>query len=170
MQKLVEGLSGAHEGGDAELTLDLHGALQAALTEESGAPAVGEAIGALLQHAPHVTELDVGGAKFGAAGIAPVARALAENHSLAHLGIAACCLGPGLDGAKRLAAAIRQNGDLLSLDVRHNGLDAAAIKLLKSAASARPRSNGGKREPLDVRTEPQAFLPPGSMVQRTPRE
>ena len=172
LQKLVEGLSGGHDGADYEgLTVDLHGALAAALqARATDASNAGEAIAALLQHAPYVAELDVGACPLGAGGVAPIARALAENATLSHLGIAAVSLGPSLDGAKRLASALKQNGDLLSLDIRHNALSAEGVRLIRSAAASRPRSAGGGREALDLRYEPQTPLPPGSMLDRTPRE
>ena len=171
LQKLIEGLSGGHEGGEHELTLDMHGALHGALAKDgSNAVTAGEAVSTLMQHAPYVTELDVGGAPFGAAGVMPIARALGDNKTLSHLGIAAVGLGPGLDAAKRLAAALRQNGDLVSLDVRHNGLTTEGLRLLRSAAASRPRSVGGMREPLDVRWEPQAPLPTGAVLARSPRD
>ena len=53
----------------------------------------------------------------GAAGVAPIAHALKENRTLAHLGLAAVGLGPSRDAAKRLAEALGKNADLLSLDV-----------------------------------------------------
>ena len=168
LQKLVEGLSGGHEGGDHELTVDLHGALRDALSERpQSASLAGEAIATLLQHAPYATEVDVGAAPFGAAGVAPIARSLADNKTLLHLGLAAAGLGPSLDGAKRLAQAIRQNGDLLSLDLRHNALTEEGIRLIKSAAAARPRpSTGLPRETLELELEPQAPLAPGMLLQR----
>ena len=43
------------------------------------------------------------------------------------------------------------------------------LRLLRSAVAARPRSTSGQREPLDLRYEPQTPLPPGSVVERTPR-
>ena len=173
LQKLTEGLSGGHEltgGGDEGLTLDLHGALSEALrARPADAPAVGEAIATLIQHAPHVAELDVGGCALGGPGFVPIARALAESTTLSHLGASAVGLGGSADAAKRLAAALRQNGDLLSLDVRYNGLSTEGMRSLRAAAGSRPRSAGGVREPLDLRTDPQAPLPRGATVPRTPR-
>ena len=128
---------------------------------------MGEAIATLIQHAPYATEIDVGAAPFGAAGVAPIARSLADNKSLSHLGLAAVSLGPSLDGAKRLAQALRQNGDLLSLDLRHNNLTDEGLRLLKSAAAARPRpASGGPRETLELELEPQTPLAPGALLER----
>ena len=92
-----EGLRGGHANGE-ELTLDLHGALKTALTSRpSDAASVGDAIGLLLKHAPYISELDVGGAPLGVAGIGPIATALGESKSLAHLGLAAINLGERAD-------------------------------------------------------------------------
>ena len=167
LNKLIEGLRGGHANGE-ELTLDLHGALKTSLTSRPGdAASVGDAIGLLLKHAPYISELDIGGAPLGVAGIGPIATALGESKSLAHLGLAAINLGERADGVKKLVAAIRLNGELLSLDVRHNNLSADAVKQLKSAAASRPRSaSGGQREPLDLRAEPQAPLRPGELLHR----
>ena len=172
LQKLVEGLSGGHEAADAEgLTLDMHGAFSAALAARpADASSIGDAIATLVQHAPYIAEIDVGASPLGAAGVGPIARALAGNRTLAHLGIAAVGLGPSVEGAKRLAAALRANGDLLSLDLRHNGLTQEGIRLIRSAIAARPRSQSGQKEELNLRYEPQTPLPPGRFIPRTPRD
>ena len=179
LQKLAEGLSGGHGAADSEgLTLDLHGVLALALTmRPSDAPLVGDAIATLIQHAPLVAEIDVGACPLGVAGVEPIARALAGNKSLSHLGVAAVGLGldgarrPSVDGAKRLAAALRANGDLLSLDIRHNGLTQEGLRLIRSAIAARPRShNTTHKEQLNLRFEPQDPLPPGQLIPRSPRD
>ena len=173
LRMLVEGLRGGHESvsGEEGLTLDMHGALSAALTARpSDAAPVGEAIAKLLLHAPNVAELDVGACALGSAGIAPIALALSDNHTLNHLGIANVGLGPSLDGAKKLASALRKNGDLLSLDIRHNGLTTEGVRLVRSAAASRPFSQHGTREQLDLRYEPQTPLPLGALIERSPRD
>jgi hypothetical protein len=108
----------------------------------------------------------VGGSPLGAAGTLPIARVLAESRSLAFLGLASASLGPSLDVAKRLANALKQNTDLLSLDLRHNELTPEGERLLRAAAAQRSRS----QERLELLLEPQAPLAPGSLVSRTPRD
>ena len=132
---------------------------------------MGAALAALLLHEPaYVTELDVGANPLGREDVKPLAEALEQNRVLAHLSLAACGLAQQPEGVKRLAQALRKNGDLLTLDVRHNGLDAAALKQLKDAAKRRPKSSDGDHEQLELRVQPQDPLGPDEMLDRSPRD
>ena len=174
LTKLAEGLGGrSEEDHDAEgLSLDLHGTLATALeARPSDAVACGDAIATLLQHAPHVEELDLGGNPLGVGGaLVPIAQAVGKSEHLLHLYLAAVGLGKSADAPKRLAAALRKNGNLLSLDVRHNDLSDESVSLLLSLATSRPRSTSGERHALKLRVKPQALLPPGVHLERSPRD
>ena len=70
-----------------------------------------------------------------------------------------------MDVVKKLAAALRQNGDLTAIDLRHNQLSDDSLRVLRSAAAARPRSIGGDLEPLEIHFEPQAPLPANKLAE-----
>lgn len=170
LKRLVDALAGGAEGDENRVSaLDLHGCLRAALARDAPAAATaGETLAELIKCAPYVTEIEAGGADL-RAGVAPIARALTRCSHLGFLGLAAAHVDA--DGAAKLASAIRTNGELFSIDLRHNGLGRHSLSLLRSAADARPPSADGERAGLELLLEPQALLEPGEEPRggRTPR-
>jgi len=168
LRRLVEALTaGAH--GSAVVHYTGHElALDLSRFVTSDASEVGELMASLIEKAPSITDLDLGGHPLGTAGLTAIARVLAKNTSLAYLGLAATQLGT--DAAKKLGTALRQNGDLLLLDVRHNNLSKEAQRVLIKSSAARPRSSTGDHETLELRLEPNAPLLAAELVAHTPRD